>query len=214
MGNREIALVAKTILEALENQRSETTIGFSVPVGISARHVHLSEKDLEILFGKGHQLTRKAELMGGQFASHDQVTLIGEKSRTIEKVRVLGPLRKQSQVEISATDGLRLGIKAPVRESGDLIGSAPIKLLGPKGSVYLDEGCIIAWRHIHMSPADAKSAGVADGQFVSVKAEGERGLTFDNVKIRVDESFTLEMHLDTDEGNAGQIKSGDTVTIL
>ena len=140
--------------------------------------------------------------MGGQFAANEQVTIVGLKLRAIENVRVLGPVRGASQVEISATDALKLGIKAPLRESGDIAGSAPIAVVGPKGAIYLEEGCIIAKRHIHMSPAEAKQAGVRDGEYVSVKAENERGTVLDQVKIRVDESFTLEMHIDTDEANA------------
>ena len=114
-------------------------------------------------------------------------------------------------MEISATDALKLGIKAPLRESGDIAGSAPIAVVGPKGAIYLEEGCIIAKRHIHMSPAEAKQAGVRDGEYVSVKAENERGTVLDQVKIRVDESFTLEMHIDTDEANACALATGDVV---
>ena len=152
--------------------------------------------------------------MGGQFAANEMVTLVGLKLRAIENVRVLGPVRKASQVEISATDAVKLGIKAPIRESGKIAGSAPIAIVGPKGALYLKEGCIIAMRHIHMSPADALAAGVHDGDIVSVKADNERGTVFNHVKIRVDESFTLEMHIDTDEANASKIATGDTVTIL
>ena len=152
--------------------------------------------------------------MGGQFASNELVTIVGLKLRAIENVRILGPCRSKSQVEISATDAIKLGVNAPVRESGDIAGSAPIALVGPKGALYLKEGCIIAARHIHMSPADAKAAGVHDGDYVSVKADNERGTVFNNVKIRVDDSFTLEMHIDTDEANASRIATGNTVTIV
>jgi len=188
--------------------------GFAVPVGVSARHIHLTQKHVEILFGKGYRLTKKKGLMGGQYAANETVTIVGIKLRALENVRILGPVRKASQAEISATDAIKLGISAPVRESGDIAGSSPIAVIGPKGAVYLDEGCIIAMRHIHMSPADAKMAGLKDGDMVSVKAENERGTTFNHVKIRVDETFTLEMHIDTDEANAGKIASGDLVAIL
>ena len=127
---------------------------------------------------------------------------------------MLGPVRKQSQVEISATDAIKLGVKAPIRESGKLAGSAPVAVVGPRGVVYLEEGCIIAQRHIHMCPADAQAAGVHDGDVVSVKADNERGTIFNHVKIRVDDSFTLEMHIDTDEANAAKIATGQTVSIL
>jgi putative phosphotransacetylase len=152
--------------------------------------------------------------MGGQFAADEFVTIVGLKLRAIENVRILGPLRGETQVEISATDAIKLGMKAPIRDSGDIRGSAPIALVGPKGAVYLQEGCIIAKRHIHMSPADAKAAGVKNGDTVSVQAENDRGTIFNHVSIRVDNSFTLEMHIDTDEANAANIITGNTVTIL
>ena len=201
------------VMEALESREKESN-GFAVPIGVSARHIHLTQEHVEILFGKGYQLTKKKELMGGQYASNEQVTIVGLKLRAIENVRILGPVRKRSQVEISATDAIRLGVKAPIRESGNVKGSAPIAVVGPKGVIYLEEGCIIAKRHIHMAPKDAMAAGVADGQTVSVKADNERGTVFNHVQIRVDESFTLEMHIDTDEANAAKIATGQTVTII
>jgi len=185
-----------------------------VPVGVSARHIHLSRQHVEILFGSGYQLTKKQELMGGQFAAYETVTIVGPKLSAIENVRVLGPEREFSQVEISATDGVKLGVKAPLRESGDLRGSAPISVVGPKGTVFLSEGCIIAARHIHMSPADAKKFGVKDGDMVSAEVKNQRGVILKNIKIRVDESFTTQMHLDTDEANACFVKTGDRVKIL
>ena len=213
MQNQDVELITRLVMEAIQ-QQTHSKQGFAVPVGVSARHVHLSQADLEVLFGEGYQLTKKKELMGGQFASNEQVTIVGLKLRAIENVRILGPCRKASQVEISKTDALKLGIKAPVRESGDVAGSAPIALVGPKGVLYLNEGCIVAQRHIHMSPADAAAAGVKDGDIVSVQAENERGTTFNHVKIRVHETFTLEMHIDTDEANAAGIKQGDTVRMF
>ena len=205
--------ITRMVLQAMESTNSNKPV-VKVPVGISARHIHLTQEDVEKLFGKGYQLTKKKELMGGQFASNETVTIVGIKLRAIENVRVLGPVRKASQVEISSTDALKLGIKAPIRESGDVQGSAPIALVGPKGALYLKEGCIVAMRHIHMSPADALAAGVHDGDIVSVKADNERGTIFNQVKIRVNPSFTLEMHIDTDEANASKIATGDTVTII
>ena len=205
--------ITRLVVEALEEKKNSTH-GFVIPIGVSARHVHLTQEHVETLFGKGYQLTKKKELMGGQFAANECVTIVGLKLRAIENVRVLGPVRKQSQVEISATDAIKLGIKAPVRESGKLTGSAPIAVVGPKGVLYLEEGCIIAKRHIHMSPADAAAAGVHDGDIVSVKADNERGTIFNEVLIRVNESFTLEMHIDTDEANAAKIATGQTVMIM
>ena len=214
LDTQNIELITRMVMESLKKQEQRQEAGYMVPIGVSARHIHLTQEDLEILYGPGYQLTKKKELMGGQFASNELVTIVGLKLRAIENVRILGPCRKKSQVEISATDALKLGVKAPVRESGDIAGSAPIALVGPKGALYLKEGCIVAARHIHMSPADAKAAGVHDGDYVSVKADNERGTIFNNVKIRVDESFTLEMHIDTDEANASQIATGTTVRIV
>ena len=215
MDNNNVALITKMVLEAVEKQKSsEKEPGYLVPVGVSARHIHLTQEHVEVLFGPGYQLTKKKELMGGQFASNETVTIVGLKLRAIENVRILGPVRSKSQVEVSATDAIKLGVKAPIRESGNIAGSAPIAVVGPKGAVYLDEGCIIAKRHIHMPPNDAMAAGVHDGDVVSVQAENERGTVFNHVQIRVDDSFTLEMHIDTDEANAAKIATGQTVRII
>lgn len=213
MEKKELEALTKLVVSCLQNQQEKGN-GFLVPVGVSNRHIHLSQEHVEALFGPGYQLTRKKELMGGQFAANECCTIVGLKLRAIENVRVLGPARKSTQVEISSTDARKLGINVPIRESGDIAGSAPIAIVGPKGAVYCKEGCIVAARHIHMSPADATAAGVSDGDYVSVKVENERGTTFNNVKIRVDDSFTLEMHIDTDEANASEIKQGDKVMII
>ena len=213
MDNKNIEMITRLVLEAIE-KKENTSNGYMVPIGVSARHIHLTQEHVEILFGEGYQLTKKKELMGGQFASNEVVTIVGLKLRAIENVRVLGPVRSKSQVEISATDAIKLGVKAPIRPSGDIKDSAPIAVVGPKGVVYLKEGCIIAKRHIHMAPKDAEAAGVKDGDVVSVKADNERGTIFNHVQIRVDDSFTLEMHIDTDEANAAKIATGQTVTIM
>ncbi len=213
MDERNVELITRMVMEALEKNR-QSAGGFLVPIGVSARHIHLTQEHVEVLFGKGYQLTKKKELMGGQFAANEVVTVVGLKLRAIENVRILGPVRKNSQVEISATDAVKLGIKAPVRDSGDIKGSAPIAVVGPKGALYLEEGCIIAKRHIHMSPADAQAAGLHDRQTVSVRVDNERGTVFNHVLIRVDPSFTLEMHIDTDEANASGIATGQTAVIL
>ena len=214
MDNQSIELITRMVLESIQKQEASSENGYVVPVGVSARHIHLTQEHVEALFGEGYQLTKKKGLMGGQFASNETVTIVGLKLRAIENVRILGPVRSKSQVEISATDALRLGVKAPIRESGNIAGSAAIAVVGPKGAIYLNEGCIVAKRHIHMAPQDAMAAGVHDGDIVSVKADNERGTTFNNVQIRVDDSFTLEMHIDTDEANAVKIATGDTVRII
>lgn len=217
MEDRTVELITRTVLNVLSTREKnglENPLGFSVPIGISARHIHLTQEAVEILFGKGYQLTKKKDLMGGQFASNELVTIVGLKLRAIENVRVLGPARKANQVEISATDAIKLGIKAPVRESGNIKGSAPIAVVGPKGVLYLEEGCIVAKRHIHMSPGDAAQSGCKDGDTVSVKVDNARGTVFNHVQIRVDKSFTLEMHIDTDEANAAGIKPGQNVSIV
>ena len=199
MESKNIELITKMVIDAI-NQSEDKGNGFMVPIGVSARHVHLTQEHVEALFGPGYQLTKKKDLMGGQFASNETVTIVGLKLRAIEKVRVLGPVRSATQV--------------PVRMSGDIAGSAPIAIVGPKGAIYLKEGCIVAMRHIHMSPKDAQAAGVKNGDIVSVKADNERGTIFNHVAIRVDDSFTLEMHIDTDEANAAKIATGNTVTII
>ncbi len=215
MNTREIEEITRIVIESInERETQKNPQGFMVPVGVSARHIHLTQEAVEVLFGEGYHLTKKKELMGGQFASNEQCTIVGLKLRAIENVRILGPCRNFNQVEISATDAMKLGVSAPLRNSGDVKGSAPVALVGPKGALYLKEGCIVAARHIHMSPKDANLAGLKDKDVVSVRADNERGTTFDNVLIRVDDSFTLEMHIDTDEANASGIKQGDTVRII
>jgi putative phosphotransacetylase len=209
---KTVEMITKLVMEAMNQTKVED--GYAVPIGVSSRHVHLTQEHVEALFGKGYELTKKKELMGGQFASNELVTIVGLKLRAMENVRILGPVRKASQVEISSTDSVKLGIKAPIRESGDVKDSAPIAIVGPKGVVYLKEGCIIAKRHIHMAPADAKAAKVKDGDIVSVQVENERGTTYNHVQIRVDDSYTLEMHIDTDEANAAKISTGNIAIIV
>jgi putative phosphotransacetylase len=200
MQEQLVQQIAKLVIEQL-GSREVINSEYKVPIGISARHVHLCREHIDILFGKDYQLNKKKELMGGQYAAQECVTIVGTKLRAIENVRILGPERKASQVEVSKTDAIRLGIKAPIRESGKTKGSAPIAIVGPKGVVYLEEGCIVAKRHIHMSPEDATHFGVVDGQIVKVKIDNDRGGIFEEVQIRVDKTFTLEMHIDTDEAN-------------
>ena len=173
-----------------------------VLVETSSRHVHVTQEHLEILFGAGAVLHEKRALsQPGQYLSEEKVRLEGPK-RAIDNVSILGPTRPATQVEVSLTDARTLGVTAPVRESGDVAGSAPIRLVGPAGAVELTEGVIAAKRHIHMTPEDAAANGFADKQLVSVKVEGERALTFDEVVLRVSDKFATAMHVDTDESNA------------
>ena len=172
-------------------------------VETSARHVHVSKEDLAVLFGEGYQLTKKKDLsQPGQFACHERVQVIGPKS-AFPAVSILGPERKQTQVELSASDARSIGVTCPVRESGDLAGSAGCKIVGPCGEIEISEGVIIAKRHIHMTPADAAVYGVEDKQVVSVKIDSpDRSLIFGDVVVRVSDSYALAMHIDTDEANA------------
>lgn len=185
-----------------------------LPVAISNRHVHLSQADLEVLFGSGFELTPMKDLsQPGQFAANEQVDLVGPK-RTISGVRILGPARKTSQVEISVTDAFTLGISPVVKNSGDLEGTPGLKLVGPAGEVVLDKGSIVAARHIHMHPTDAEKFGVKDKDVVSVRTEGPRPVVFDNVLVRVNPEYSLEMHVDMDEGNAAFVKNGTLVELV
>lgn len=210
----DVSAVAEIVRKVLmETQQDGGDL--SIPVGISNRHIHLTQEHLEILFGKGYQLTHMKDLsQPGQYACKETLTIVGPSLRPIENVRVLGPLRKASQVEISRTDSYTLKIKPPVRESGDIAGSAPITIIGPKGVVSLTEGCIIANRHIHMSPEDALRFNVKDGDYVTVDSMSERRTRFFDVQIRVHRDFRLEMHLDTDDANAAGIACGSTVRIV
>lgn len=185
-----------------------------IPVGISNRHVHLSEADLKVLFGENHTLTKFKDLsQPGQYAADEKIDVVGTKG-TIKGVRVLGPVRSESQVEISLTDSFSLGVKAPISNSGELEGSAGCTLVGPNGEVTLEKGVIVAARHIHMHTSDAADFGVADKDVVSVKVSGPRATVFENVVVRVREDFALELHVDTDEGNAAALRNGTTCELV
>ena len=185
-----------------------------VPVGLSNRHLHVTKEHLEKLYGPGYELTvLKTLSQPGQYACEEKVDIVGPKG-TLKGVRILGPVRKETQVEILAADAYKLGLKVPVRDSGDLEGTPGVKIVGPKGEVDLDYGVIIAARHIHMHPDDAKTFGVEDFQRVKVRVEGMRGLVFENVLIRVSPTYALDMHLDTEEGNAAGIENGDMLEVI
>lgn len=204
MASKEYEVLMQALLKAVQEAPKENAASNAtgVPVGISNRHIHLSQADLDQLFGAGYQLTPMKELsQPGQFACKETVTICGPKG-AIEKVRVLGPVRKETQIEIVAGDCFKLGVKAPAKLSGDLAGTPGITVVGPRGSVQTAQGLIVAQRHIHMAPADAQAYGVQDGQIVKIRVSGLRGGIYDNVAIRVTTSSKLECHLDTEEANA------------
>ncbi|CAM3361406.1 phosphate propanoyltransferase [Marinicrinis lubricantis] len=185
-----------------------------VPVGVSARHIHLSKEHIEILFGPGYELTVMKDLsQPGQFAANETVAVHGPKS-SFPKIRILGPARGKTQLEISRTDAFSIGVNAPVRESGHIEGTPGIKIVGPAGEVEIQEGVIVAARHIHFHTSDAEKWGIQDKQVLRVQLKGERPLTFDDVIARVSDSYALDMHIDTDEANAAGVKTGDTAVIL
>ena len=185
-----------------------------VPVGISNRHLHVKKEDLEKLFGAGYELTVKKDLsQRGQYACEETVTITGPKG-SIPNVRILGPCRTRTQVEISKTDSFVLGVAPPVRDSGELDDSAPVKITGPKGEVELKEGLILAKRHVHFSTEDAKEFNVVDRQIITIETTGERAVTYKEVLARVHDTYALEFHLDTDEANCVCLNNGDMVTVI
>lgn len=201
-------ILTEKILESVQHYEN-----FRIPIGVSNRHVHVNRADLDRLYGKDYALTHKSELgQPGQFAANETVTLQGPKG-TFEHVRILGPVRSQSQVEISKTDSFRLGVKAPITLSGHLQGTPGITLIGPRGTVDLPCGVIIAKRHIHMTPAQAAARHLKDGQIVDVETFGERRGILGDVIIRVSDTAGLEMHIDVDEANACSLSNHDYVMI-
>ena len=203
-----LRLVVKLVVEELYKWQR------SVPVGVSNRHIHLNRADMDILFGPGSELTRVKDLgQPGQYAAAETVTLQGLKGE-LKRVRVLGPLRKESQVEISIGDSFVLGVRPPVRESGKLEGTPGIKVIGPNGEVELKRGVIAALRHIHLDPATAKQMGVHDKQIVRVEIGGPRGATLNNVLLRVSDIYAPEMHIDVEEANALGVHNNDRAFII
>lgn len=205
---KEIAEAVKKAVAEFEENRDKVTIG------VSQRHVHLSRKDLDILFGEGFELTKKKTLMGREFASDQFVTLVGPSLKSIEKVRVLGPVRNDTQVEISKTDTFILKVSPPVRPSGQIKGSERLVLVGPCGTVYLKEGVIIANRHIHLDPEYAAANNISDNEYVDVVVEGIKPTRFYDVQVRVRDDFRCEMHIDTDDANSTLLRNGDKVKII
>ena len=190
-------------------------MAMNILVETSARHIHLSQEDLETLFGKGYELTKKKDLsQPGQYACAERVDIVGPK-KTLAGVSILGPVRPETQVELSLTDARSIGVAAPIRESGDIAGSGACKMVGPCGEVELSEGVIVAKRHIHMTTADAERMGLSDKQVVSVQVPSNgRALIFGDVVVRVSDKYALAMHIDTDESNAGAIAPNTMGTIL
>ncbi len=192
----------------------EEIISDDVVIGVSNRHVHLSQADLEVLFGKDYVLTKMKDMkQPGQFATNEKVDIVGPKGK-FSGVRIIGPVRKETQVEVSITDSFKLGVKPPIRQSGDLQGTPGIKVVGPKGEVDIPRGVIVAARHIHMPQYIADIKGYKDGQIVKVETYGERKIIMHNVVLRVSDKMAKEMHIDVDEANAAGLKNDDLVKII
>lgn len=186
----------------------------TLPIALSNRHIHVSQKDLDILFGEGYELTNFKDLsQPGQYACEEKIDVVGPKN-TIKGVRILGPVRPDTQFEISISDAFTLGVPPIIRNSGDVKDTPGIKLVGPKGEVEIDKGVIVAARHIHMHSNDGEDFGVSDNEIVSIRTAGPRGVIFENVLVRVHKNFALEMHVDVEEGNAAGIRNGDMVELI
>lgn len=227
-----IELVTRKVLEQLDSEQSCSGCALrtcvageracdavirqqKIPVGVSARHAHVTQEHLEILYGTGHELTVHASLyQPGAFAAEETLTIVGRRLRAIEGVRILGPVRDYSQVELAPTDAIRLGLQPPIRDSGDIKDSEPITLVGPKGTVYLKEGAICATRHIHMTPECAADLGVKEDDLLKIRIPGERALIFENIRPKISPSYVLQMHLDTDDSNAAGLRGGEAVELL
>ncbi|MNO82210.1 Phosphate propanoyltransferase [compost metagenome] len=203
-----VKLITQMVVDKMKDIES-----YKIPIGVSNRHIHVSQKDLDKLFGEGYNLTKKGDLkQPGQFAANETVTIRGPKGE-FENVRILGPVREESQVEISITDSFRLGVRPPIKESGQLENTPGLEIIGPKGIVEIPQGTIIALRHIHMTPEQAAKIGVKDKDVVEVETFGDRQGVLGNVLIRVSNKYSLEMHVDVDEANACSLKNNDFVIL-
>ncbi|HEL1551347.1 phosphate propanoyltransferase [Streptococcus suis] len=205
----------KSIPNVEENSKKADVFGRNViPLGVSNRHIHLSQEHAVALFGQDYVFHKLKDLsQKGQCAYQECVTLVGPKG-IIEKVRILGPCRSNTQIELLKSDCFKLGINAPLRLSGDIVDTPGCIVIGPKGAVQIERGCIVAKRHIHMNPSDAKYFGVEDGQVVSLELPGERGGILNQVVVRVSDSFTLECHLDTEEANALGVTGNNKLRLI
>lgn len=216
------AQIEKIVLEVLESRQEELfqfddalSLGFNpLVVNVSARHVHLNQETLEILFGSDSTLTKYKTLYNGEFASDQQVNIVGSRNRMITGVRILGPIRSYNQVELSYSDGIFLGLHLPLKISGDHSDTQGCTIVGPKGSIQLRSGVIRAQRHVHMSQEDMKRYDVQDGDMVKLVVGGECGVTFDNVVVRYGEGMKLEVHIDTDEGNACNLQHAERLELI
>jgi putative phosphotransacetylase len=213
--NKIVDLIVDEVLKILDKKGDEKGIkkGFpAIPLGVSNRHVHLKQETLAKLFGTGAFLESYRELyQPGEFASKQVVTIVGPKMKSIQNVRILGPLRHYDQVEISLTDAIYLGIKPPV---GDLKNAAPLTLVGPAASIYLEHCAIIANRHLHTNSREAKIFGISDGDYCRVRIQGVKSTIFENVLVRVNDSWKLQIHLDTDDANAAYAVCADEVEFI
>ena len=210
---REVQNLLKLDLQSTKSDFNASI--FTIPLGISNRHVHLTPNTFHILFGKQTECEPMRPLyQPGEFGSKQLLTIVGPKLRSIPNVRILGPLRKYDQVEVSLTDAIFLGIDPPVANSGSLAEAAPLTLVGPEGSIYIDKCAIIANRHIHMTNKDAEMLGVKDGDFCKVKIAGEKSTIFEQVLIRTNDNWKLQIHLDTDDSNAANIREETLVEFI
>jgi len=209
-----VDMITETIYREIKPKEEPTHL-FSIPVEISNHHVHLTRGSLDILYGKDYELTKLRDLsQPGEFASNEQVSIVSANMKVIEKVRILGPLREYTQAELSITDGYFLGLDLPTRISGNIEGSPPIIFIGPQGVLTLSEGAIRAARHIHMTPENAESYQVKNGDRVKVEVSGDHGVIYKDVVIRVSQKSKLALHLDTDEANAGNVKGATLARII
>ena len=209
-GSLPIDRIVQEVVRRVLEKRGEA---FAVPVGVSVRHCHVNREAMDVLFGPGRELTPQRDLyQPGAFAAQEAVSVVGPRLRAIENVRILGPMRGYTQVELSRTDAIFLGLAPPIRDSGDLRGAQLITLIGPKGAVTV-EGAIRATRHVHLSPADVARMGLEGREAVRVRVKGEKGIVFENVRLKIDEGFIPEIHLDTDDANAGDLACGDVAYI-
>jgi len=212
--NAETNEIDRVVQEVVRSIREKESPDLTVPIGVSARHCHLNQEGMDILFGSGSQLTPYRELyQPGAFAAEESISVVGPRMRAIERIRVLGPTRDYNQVELARTDAIFLGLNPPVRDSGNLEGAEQITFIGPKGSLTAP-AAIRAARHVHLRPADVQEMGLAGRESVRVEIEGEKGLIFENVRLKIDDSYVPELHLDTDDSNAADIVCGTVANLI